>query len=102
MKVGTDSMLLGAFLDAKSNKKGLDIGSGTGVLSLMVAQKNSQIDIDAIEIDELTSKECRYNFEQSPWNDRLRCCNKDFMDFNSSEKYDLIFSNPPSGILICS
>ena len=58
MKVGTDSMLLGAFVDVKHNLKGLDIGSGTGVLSLMVAQKNSQIEIDAIEIDSLASKEC--------------------------------------------
>jgi len=95
MKVGTDSMLLGAFVDVKHNLKGLDIGSGTGVLSLMVAQKNSQIEIDAIEIDSLASKECSYNFEQSAWSDRLQCYNQDFIDFDSNKKYDLIFSNPP-------
>ena len=95
MKVGTDAMILGAMIDCSKNKNGLDIGAGTGVLSLMVAQKNTEILIDSIDIDEFSVKECRFNFEHSQWTNRLSCWETSFEDYVSDKKYDLIFSNPP-------
>lgn len=95
MKVGTDSMVLGAFINAQGKKRGLDVGSGTGVLSLMVAQTNSEIAMDAVELDELSAKENQLNFENSSWSDRLKAHHSDFLKFETEEKYDLIISNPP-------
>lgn len=95
MKVGTDSMVLGAFINAQGKKRGLDIGSGTGVLSLMVAQTNSEIKIDAVELDERSAKECDLNFSNSKWSDRLKTHTGDFLKFDSKERFDLIISNPP-------
>jgi tRNA1Val (adenine37-N6)-methyltransferase len=68
LKVGTDAMVLGAFIDAENANNSLDIGSGTGVLSLMIAQKNPTINVTAIEIDELSCLDCLRNFLNSPWN----------------------------------
>ena len=95
LKVGTDSMLLGAFIEASGHKRALDLGAGTGVLSLMIAQKNPEIKIDAIEIHKAGSQECRENFESSPWTDRLTVFQGDYFEFQFQVKYDLIFSNPP-------
>ncbi len=95
MKVGTDAMILGALIDSSKKKRGLDIGAGTGVLSLMVAQLNPTIQIDAVEIDELAAEECALNFKNSSWLDRLSVFQEDFDNFNKENKYDLIFSNPP-------
>ncbi len=95
LKVGTDSMLLGAFIEASGHKSALDLGSGTGVLSLMIAQKNPTILIDAIEIHEDGSQECRDNFKTSPWSHRLRIFHGDYFKFQFQGTYDLIFSNPP-------
>ncbi len=94
MKVGTDAMLLGSYISSKG-KQGLDIGTGTGVLSLMIAQKNQLISIDAVEIDMKSSEECEKNFANSPWNDRLSVFNLDFTSFKSKKRYDIVFSNPP-------
>ncbi len=95
LKVGTDSMLLGAFIDAREKSFGLDLGAGTGVLSLMVAQKNPEIQIDAVEINPEASKECDYNFQNSTWRHRLNSIEGDYLKLNFECKYDLIFSNPP-------
>lgn len=95
LKVGTDSMILGSFIDYTSRKKGLDIGAGTGVLSLMVAQSNPEIQIDAIEIDDESVIDCKTNFECSNWSERLNVIHSDFLAFPFQNKYDLIFSNPP-------
>ena len=95
MKVGTDSMLLGSFINSTNKKCALDVGAGSGVLSLMVAQKNSEIRIDAVEIDKLSMKECALNFEASDWSARLSVYHTDFLEFKIDQKYDLIFSNPP-------
>jgi len=92
LKVGTDSMLLGAFIEASGHKRALDLGSGTGVLSLMIAQKNPIITIDAIEIHEDGSQECRENFASSPWSERLTVFQGDYFIFPFQSKYDLIFS----------
>ncbi|NRA10715.1 MAG: methyltransferase [Crocinitomicaceae bacterium] len=95
MKVGTDSMVLGSFINGHGRKRGLDIGSGTGVLSLMVTQGNDDIKFDAVELDELSATECALNFKNSPWSDRLKVHQGNFLEFESEERYDLIISNPP-------
>lgn len=95
LKVGTDAMLLGAFIGATDKKFGLDLGSGTGVLSLMVAQNNDEIQIDAVEINSLAATECSFNFEESVWSNRLNCLKGDYLSIDFQKHYDLIFSNPP-------
>lgn len=94
LKMGTDAMVLGAFCSDLDFKKALDVGAGTGVLALMLAQ-SSKGSIDAIEIDEKSANEARFNFEQSNWSQRLRLIHQDFQSFTSEDKYDLIISNPP-------
>ena len=95
MKVGTDSMLLGSIIESKNAKKGLDLGAGTGVLSLMVAQQNDEILIDSIEKDLPSFEDCRYNFTHSIWSDRLTPIAASYFSFPFDKKYDVIFSNPP-------
>lgn len=98
MKIGTDSVLLGAWTSIKSNPYSiLDIGAGTGVLSLMLAQRSNAQVIDAIEIDDSAYEQCVSNFENAPWRDRLFCYHASFQEFveEMEEQYDLIISNPP-------
>jgi tRNA1Val (adenine37-N6)-methyltransferase len=95
LKVGTDAMLLGAFIDATDKKLGLDLGTGTGVLSLMVAQKNTEIQLDAVEINSLAAAECSFNFEQSVWSNRLKCLEGNYLTIDFEKCFDLIFTNPP-------
>ena len=95
MKVGTDAMILGALVCTTGKKRGLDIGAGTGVLSLMLAQRNVRLRIDALEIDQDASLGAKFNFDQSDWGQRLKSIYADILDYSSEEKYDLIFSNPP-------
>ena len=99
MKVGTDGVLLGAWAPIDHRPFSvLDIGAGTGIVALMLAQRNHAEQIDAIEIDENAFEQCVENFENSPWNDRLFCFHAsldDFMEDLEDEAYDLIVSNPP-------
>jgi tRNA1Val (adenine37-N6)-methyltransferase len=95
MKIGTDSMLLGALIDSQGHEHALDLGAGTGVLSLMIAQKNTTIFIDAIDIHNEGVLECKVNFESSTWSDRLKVFQGNYFDYNFERNYDLIFSNPP-------
>jgi len=101
MKVGTDGVLLGVWTPLINNPYNvLDIGSGTGVISLMIAQRSNAEQIDAIEIDEDAYEQCVENFETSLWNDRLFCYHADLNEFTEElfeeeEEYDLIVSNPP-------
>ena len=95
LKVGTDSMLLGSFIATESKTNALDLGAGTGVLSLMIAQKNPKIVIDAVEIDAAVAKECLLNFQNSKWSSNLDCIIADYFEHQFSKKYDLICSNPP-------
>lgn len=98
MKIGTDGVLLGAWVSVDNNPFSiLDIGAGTGVISLMLAQRcNAQL-IDAIEIDDNTYEQCVDNFEQSPWGDRLFCYHASLEEFAEEieDTYNLIISNPP-------
>jgi tRNA1Val (adenine37-N6)-methyltransferase len=99
MKIGTDGVLLGAWTPIDSRPFAvLDIGSGTGILSLMLAQRSGAEQIDAIEIDEDAFEQCVENFENSPWSDRLYCYHAaldEFVEEMEDEEYDLIISNPP-------
>ena len=98
MKIGTDSVLLGAWTPLNDNPFSiLDIGAGTGILSLMLAQRSNAQVIDGLEIDENAYEQCVNNFENSPWSDRLFCYHADLKEFTEEieDKYDLIISNPP-------
>lgn len=98
MKVTTDGCLFGAWvadqLAGKPAQKALDIGTGTGLLSLMVAQKTAH-SIDAVEIDTEAAAQAADNIAAAPWADRIRLHVKSFLDFKVKEAYDVIFSNPP-------
>ena len=98
MKIGTDSVLLGAWCPIDNNPFSvLDIGSGTGILSLMLAQRSNAEQIDSLEIDEEAFEQCVENFESSPWSDRLFCFHAGLDEFvdEPEDEYDLIISNPP-------
>ncbi|MCF6131138.1 tRNA1(Val) (adenine(37)-N6)-methyltransferase [Flavobacterium wongokense] len=98
MKVGTDGVLLGAWCPVDNNPFSvLDIGAGTGILSLMLAQRSNAEQIDAIEIDENAYEQCVENFESSNWGDRLFCFHAGLDEFmeEPEDEYDLIISNPP-------
>jgi len=98
MKIGTDGVLLGAWtpLDHRPINI-LDIGAGTGLIALMLAQRSNAETIDAIEIEEAAYEQCVENFEASPWADRLFCYHAglDEMVEEMEETYELIVSNPP-------
>lgn len=97
MKVGTDGVLLGAWTSLEDNPYAiLDIGAGTGLISLMLAQRSQATIIDAIEIDAEAYEQCVANFEQSIWNDRLFCYHAGLDEFvdEIEDQYDLIVSNP--------
>ncbi len=98
MKIGTDAVLLGAWtsLDFFPNSI-LDIGTGTGILALQMAQRSNAEIIDALEIDGDAFEQAVDNFEQSDWGDRLFCYHASLTEFvdEMDDKYDLIISNPP-------
>ncbi len=98
MKVGTDGVLLGAWASLEKEPNSiLDIGSGTGVISMMMAQRCYAEIIDALEIDGDAYEQCVENFEASPWADRLFCYHAGLNEFvlEIEDNYDLIVSNPP-------
>ena len=101
MKVGTDGVLLGAWCTLDNFPDTiLDIGSGTGVIGLMLAQRSDAMTIDAVEVDENAYEQTVANFEESDWGDSLYCYNSTFQNFadeiaEEEETYDLIVANPP-------
>ncbi len=95
MKVCTDACLFGAILPSIAKRKALDIGTGTGLLSLMFAQKNLDAQIDAVEIDKDAYEQAQSNFSESNWSDRLNVFLSDISSFKFNCQYDFIFSNPP-------
>ena len=100
MKIGTDGVLLGAWVPIQHHPDSiLDIGTGTGLIALMLAQRSPALLIDALEIDEDAYEQAVENFENSDWSDRLFCYHAAFDEFveemQDEQKYDLIVSNPP-------
>lgn len=98
MKVGTDGVLLGAWSPLENTPYSiLDIGTGTGVIALMLAQRSNAEQIDAMEIDDDAYEQAVDNFENSPWGDRLFCYHAGLDEFmeEPEDEYDLIVSNPP-------
>jgi tRNA1Val (adenine37-N6)-methyltransferase len=98
MKVGTDGVLLAAWAPINHNPFSvLDIGAGTGIIALMLAQRTHAEQIDALEIDEEAYEQAVENFENSPWGDRLFCFHAGLDEFieEPEDEYDLIVSNPP-------
>ncbi|WP_459212571.1 tRNA1(Val) (adenine(37)-N6)-methyltransferase [Aquimarina rhabdastrellae] len=98
MKIGTDSVLLGSWITIPEQTFSiLDVGAGTGVIALMMAQRSAAEVIDALEIDTDAYEQAVENFEASPWGDRLFCYHASFQEFfqEIDDQYDLIISNPP-------
>ena len=98
MKIGTDGVLLGAWAPILHNPYSvLDIGTGTGIIALMLAQRSNAAQIDALEIEENAYEQATDNFENSPWNERLFCFHAGLDEFmeEPEDEYDLIVSNPP-------
>ncbi|WP_426475242.1 tRNA1(Val) (adenine(37)-N6)-methyltransferase [Chryseobacterium balustinum] len=94
-RVGTDGVLLGALANIDNASKVLEVGTGTGLISLMLAQRNSYAEFLGIDINEEAVSLTRSNFENSPFQLRLKNRHQDFKNFESDEKFDLIVSNPP-------
>ncbi|WP_161890429.1 tRNA1(Val) (adenine(37)-N6)-methyltransferase [Pontibacter russatus] len=94
MKVCTDSCLFGAYIDVAGARRVLDIGAGTGLLSLMVAQRSEAV-VDAVEINPEAQVQARENFAVSPWADRLRLHAEPLQHYAAQQPYDVILSNPP-------
>lgn len=94
-RVGTDGVLLGVLSNIKDTRRVLEVGTGTGLISLMIAQRNSDAKILAIDINEKAVELAKSNFENSPFSDRLRVEQQNFTQFNTDEKFDLIVCNPP-------
>ncbi|MDO4780285.1 MAG: methyltransferase, partial [Bacteroides sp.] len=96
MKVGTDGVLLGSYVSLPSAGRVLDVGTGTGLVAMMIAQRGtSNLKIDAIEIDKDASEQAAENIGKTAWSNRIRVINSDFTEFCPQQKYDLIVSNPP-------
>lgn len=99
MKVGTDGTILGAYmakrLSSESPVSVLDVGTGTGLIALMIAQMTPYTEIHAIELDELSAIEAEHNFSLSPFASRLQLIRGDFTDYETDLSYDVIVSNPP-------
>lgn len=94
-KVGTDGVLLGAWADVAGRQQALDIGTGTGLLALMLAQRNPALQVDAVELDEGAAAQAAENVAGSPWGERVRVWQTAVQTFHPPTRYDLIISNPP-------
>lgn len=96
MKVGTDSVLLGTWCPSAEYDRVLDVGGGSGVISLILAQRFPQIQkVDVVELDKLASAQAKHNFDISPWREKFEVFSIDFNHFETEHLYDLIISNPP-------
>lgn len=95
MKIGTDGVLLGAWADLQDAKHILDIGTGSGLIALMAAQRNSSAHIRAIEVDAQASREAERNFQGSPWSERLSILEGDYLQVALGRTFDHIICNPP-------
>jgi tRNA1Val (adenine37-N6)-methyltransferase len=96
MKVGTDAVLLGAWANVQGVNNILEVGAGSGVISLMLAQRTpAHTKIEAIEIDKEDAEQAKENVIRSPWSEKIKIHHQFFQSFQSATKFDLIVSNPP-------
>ena len=95
MKVGTDGVLLGSWVSCENFKNILDIGCGTGLITLMLAQRNAKSNVIGLEIDKIASQEAQLNITNSDWKERIKIQNTSLQKFNTKTQFDLIVSNPP-------
>lgn len=104
MKVGTDGVLIGAWAGIPDGcRRILDIGTGTGLIALMAAQRCPSAEVVGVEIDASAARQARENVENSEWHDRIEIVHGNIVDYNPEQRFDLIISNPPyyDGTLIC-
>ena len=94
-KVGTDGVLLGAWADLKQSKHILDVGTGSGLIALMAAQRASEAEVVGIEIDPDAARQASENAQRSPFSERITITQSDVRDFHSPLAFDCILSNPP-------
>lgn len=94
-RVGTDGVLLGALADVELASRVLEVGTGTGLISLMLAQRNPHAEFLGLDINEDAAQLTSLNFENSPFHLRLKNSHQDFKTFETSDRFDLIVSNPP-------
>ena len=95
MKIGTDGILLGAWANVNNASNVLDVGTGTGIIAIMQAQKNNSLNIDAIEIDASACIDAKHNINRCPWSENIKLHHLSLADFQSKKLYDCIISNPP-------
>jgi tRNA1Val (adenine37-N6)-methyltransferase len=95
MKINTDGVLLAAVVNHGAPMAILDVGTGTGVIAMMLAQRFPLARVDAVEVEEQAANQASTNMKASPFADRLRAIHADVLDFNVVKRYDLIVSNPP-------
>lgn len=96
MKVGTDSVLLGAWVNIEGAKRILDIGTGSGVIALMLAQRTpADVDIHGVEIDHEAYAQACLNVRESPWPERIKCYHRPIQQFDEIRSFDLVVCNPP-------
>ncbi|MDE7426954.1 MAG: methyltransferase [Muribaculaceae bacterium] len=98
MKVGTDAVLLGAWLPddiLSAAHHAVDVGTGSGIISLMLMQRNPALRVTALEIEPAAALDCKSNFEHSPWGGRTRVVCGDFREYKPEEPVDLVVCNPP-------
>lgn len=95
MKIGTDGVLLGAWARVEGCESILDVGTGTGLIALMAAQRNTESRITAIDIDAAAAREARHNADLSPWGERIATARADVRSYTTEQSFDHIVSNPP-------
>ena len=95
MKVGTDGVLLGAWADVAEDATILDVGTGSGIIAIMAAQRNASAHVTALDIDADAVVQAQANIKASAWGNRIVCKHIDIKEFGSDAKFDHIISNPP-------
>ena len=95
MKVGTDGVLLGAWADVADDERILDIGTGSGIITLMAAQRNAEAHIVALDIDEGAVADAHDNADRTEWGSRIEVVLSDVAEYKPTEKFDHIITNPP-------
>ena len=95
MKIGTDGILIGAWVNVSNKFRALDIGSGTGIISIMLCQRNLNLVLDSVELSPSAIIDAKINIESCNWSNRIKLFHQDLKDFHPHSNYDLIVSNPP-------